>query len=81
MVITFKCFYRWFMPDTGAAEDYSQSRKDCGGCGASSPTKDAAGGQARRPSPLAVNGLFVQAQVLLESVPHTRRRKGGSLPF
>lgn len=49
--------------------------------GASSPTKDAAGGQARRPSPLAVNGLFVQAQVLLESVPNTRRRKGGSLPF
>lgn len=48
---------------------------------ASSLTKDATGGQARSPSLLGVNGLFVQAQVLLESIPHTRRRKGGSLPF
>lgn len=48
---------------------------------ASSSTKDAAGGQARSPSLLAVKGPFVQAQVLLEAIPHTRRRKGGSLPF
>lgn len=47
----------------------------------SSLTKDATGEQARSPSQLSVNGLFVQAQVLLEPVPHTRRRKGGSLPF
>lgn len=48
---------------------------------ASSLTKDATGGQAHSPLLPGVNGLFVQAQVLLEPVPHTRRRKEGSLPF
>lgn len=42
---------------------------------ASSPTRDAAGGQARSPSPLAVNGLFVQAQVLLGVCPTNQEEK------
>lgn len=47
----------------------------------SSPTKNAAGGQAHSSLLLTVNGLFVQTQVLLELIPHIKRRKGGSLPF
>lgn len=77
-------FYRCLssMANTGAAEDvHKAGRLWWSPFRASSLTKDAAGGQARSPSLLGVNGLFVQAQVLLEPVPHARRRKGGSLPF
>jgi len=75
------CSQAWQI-DAGAAEDiHKAGRLWWFPFGASSLTKDATRGLARSPSLLGMNGLFVQAQVLLEPVPQARRRKGGSLPF